>query len=340
MRVCTYKRVTPLGEHYRLGLFFNESLIIDPQIVWQKQFELDRRYNAKSRAKEICPELLSDFLTQYQDSAIEMLQETLDAYKDLAKDGILQTKDKAYLSFDLQDDKNTSLSCPLDKINIYRDFYAHEKHVAKGFEKRAEEIPKAWYEIPAYYKGATAGFIGPDDIVTWPYYSNKLDYELEMGIIIGKDGKNIKEENAIDHIFGYTIFNDISARDIQKKEMSIRLGPAKGKDFCSVMGPVIVTKDELGEEPNLKMQAIINGEVWSEGMSGDAHYTWAQMIAHASSEEWVMATDFMGSGTVGTGCGLEIDKWIKPGDIVELEIEKIGRLKNIIGTPNKKEQLC
>jgi 2-keto-4-pentenoate hydratase/2-oxohepta-3-ene-1,7-dioic acid hydratase in catechol pathway len=132
------------------------------------------------------------------------------------------------------------------------------------------------------------------------------------------------------------VFNDISARDIQKKEMAVRLGPAKGKDFCSIMGPVIVTADEfMGKEPNLKMSAIINGEVWSEGMTGDMHYTWAQMIAHASREEWVLATDFMGSGTVGTGCGLEIDKWIQPGDVVELEIEKIGKLKNIIGTPNK-----
>lgn len=336
MKVCTYKRVTALGEFKRMGLFFNESTIIDPQFVWQKQFELEGRFNAHARAKEICPESLSEFISQYQENSFQMLEETLDAFKDLSKDGILKTNNQAVLSFDLNDGKDTGLACPLDKINLYRDFYAHEKHVAKGFEKRGESIPEAWYEIPAYYKGSTSGFIGPDEIVPWPSYTNKLDYELEFGVVIGKDGFNIPEEKALDHIFGYSVFNDISARDIQKKEMAVRLGPAKGKDFCSIMGPVIVTADEFhGKEPNLKMTATINGEIWSEGMTGDMHYTWAQMIAHASKEEWLLATDFMGSGTVGTGCGLEIDKWIQPGDTVELEIESIGKLKNIIGTPNK-----
>ena len=118
--------------------------------------------------------------------------------------------------------------------------------------------------------------------------------------------------------------------------MAVRLGPAKGKDFCSVMGPVIVTADEFkGKEPDLTMTCEVNGEEWSRGQSGDAHYTWAQMIEHASKEEWLLATDFMGSGTVGTGCGLEIDKWIQPGDIMVLEIEGIGKLKNIVGNPNK-----
>src|SRR5690606_16944380 len=119
------------------------------------------------------------------------------------------------------------------------------------------------------------------------------------------------------------------------KEMAIRLGPAKGKDFCSVMGPVIITADELGAEPNLLMTANVNGVEWSRGQSGDAHYSWAQMIEHASKDEWLLSTDFMGSGTVGTGCGLELDKWIQPSDILELEIEKIGKLKNIVGIPQK-----
>jgi 2-keto-4-pentenoate hydratase/2-oxohepta-3-ene-1,7-dioic acid hydratase in catechol pathway len=337
MKICTYLRQTPLGQFKRLGIFFNETTIVDANLVWQKQFELENYFNAKARAMDTLPPLLSDLLTQYQDASTEMLQETLDIFKDLSADGILQTNDLANLSFDLRDDKNVKLACPLDKINVYRDFYAHEKHVKKGFEKRGEEVPREWYEIPAYYKGATAGFIGPDDIVPWPSYTQKLDYELEFGVIIGKDGKNIKEENALEHIFGYTVFNDISARDIQRKEMAIRLGPAKGKDFCSVMGPVIITADEFqGQEPNLLMSATINGEEWSRGYTGDSHYSWAQMIAHASNEEWILATDFMGSGTVGTGCGLEIDKWLKPSDTIVLEIEKIGKLKNIIGTPNAK----
>lgn len=336
MKVCTYNRQTPIGQFKRLGIFFNETTIVDVNLVWQRIFEDEGHFNAKLKANEIAPSNLSAFLTHYQDAAIEMLHETMDAFKELASNNILKTFDQADLAFDLRDDGRVKLDCPIDKINCYRDFYAHEKHVAKGFEKRGEPIPEAWYEIPAYYKGPTSGFIGTGEIVPWPSYTKKLDYELEFGVIIGKDGKNIKAQNALDHIFGYTIFNDISARDIQKKEMAVRLGPAKGKDFCSVVGPVIITADEFeGKEPNLKMTASINGEKWSEGYTGDSHYTWAQMIEHASKEEWLLATDFMGSGTVGTGCGLELDKWIAPGDCLELYIEKIGTLKNIIGTPNK-----
>lgn len=337
MKVCTYKRQTPLGVFKRLGVFFNETTIIDINLVWRKQYELDGFFDPKAKADEIAPSSLSTLLTSYQESSISLLHETLELFKELSAKGILHTNDKAYLSFDLRDTKDVSLGNPIDKINCYRDFYAHEKHVKTGFAKRGEEIPPAWYEMPAYYKGPTSGFIGPEEIIPWPYYTEKLDYELEFGLILAKDGKNIKAENALDHVFGYTIFNDISARDIQKKEMSVRLGPSKGKDFCSVVGPVILTADEFKDsEPNLKMTATINNEVWSEGYTGDANFTWAQMIEHASKEEWLLATDFMGSGTVGTGCGLELDKWIQPGDILQLEIERIGMLKNIVGTPNDK----
>lgn len=335
MKVCTYLRQTPLGQFKRLGIFFNDSTIVDANLVWKLFYEKEGYYNAEAKALSVSPVLLSDFLKTYQESAQEMLDETMDLYKELASEGDLKTKDGGSLAFDLKDDKAVKLACPLDKINCYRDFYVHEKHVAKGFEKRGEPIPEAWYEIPAYYKGATAGFIGPEEIIPWPSYTQKLDYELEFGVVIGRDGKNIKAKDAINHIFGYTVFNDISARDIQKKEMAVRLGPAKGKDFCSVMGPVIVTADELGEEPNLLMTASINGTEWSRGYTGDAHYSWGEMIEHASKDEWILSTDFMGSGTVGTGCGLELDKWIQPSDILELEIEKIGKLKNMVGIPKK-----
>ena len=183
-------------------------------------------------------------------------------------------------------------------------FYAHEKHVAVGFKLRKEPIPPAWYEIPAYYKGSCHSFIGHGDEILWPSYSKILDYELELAAIVGKDGFNLTKKQARHHIFGLTILNDISARDVQKKEMSIRLGPAKAKDFCSVIGPVITTMDEFNyEEPNLAMMARINGKEWSRGKSGDAYYSFSQMIAHVSQEEWILAGDLLGSGTVGTGCG-------------------------------------
>jgi 2-keto-4-pentenoate hydratase/2-oxohepta-3-ene-1,7-dioic acid hydratase in catechol pathway len=332
MKIVSFKRQSSSGEEIRLGILENQHLIIDVNLIWKKFYENKNRYQPKFHADLHAPKLLSEFLKKHQESSTAILHETVDLYKQMAKAGNLTTLDGGNLAFDLRDDKSVNLTKPLDSIHCYRDFFAHEKHVKVGFEKRGEQIPEAWYELPVYYKGATAGFIGPDELMKWPSYSDLLDYELELGIIIGRDGKNIKEDHALDYIFGYTILNDVSARDIQKKEMSCRLGPAKAKDFCSIIGPVIVTQDEFHRsEPNLRMTATINGELWSNGLSGDANYSFSQMIDFASRDEWILATDFMGSGTVGTGCGLEINKWIKSGDVVELEIEKIGKLKNIVG---------
>ncbi len=332
MRVCTFKRPTPFGVQKRLGLFFDEKILIDVNLLWQAEFERQGFFAPEKRAQLFAPTSLAQFLRIHQDAAIAMLQDTLELYKKLSKEGL------THFAFHLLDAPDVRFDAPLDEIAMYRDFYAHEKHVKKGFEKRQEDVPTAWYEIPAYYKGGNTGFIGQDDIIPWPFYTQKLDYELELGVIIGRDGKNVKAQNIKKHIFGFTILNDISARDIQRKEMSIRLGPAKGKDWCSVMGPVIVTFDEFNyEEPNLLMTAAVNGEEWSRGYSGDSHYSWGEMIEHMGMEEWIRATDFIGSGTVGTGCGLELDKWIKPGDLLELSIEKIGTLKNIVGTPNKRD---
>lgn len=332
MKVCTFKRPTPFGEVKRLGLFFDEKTLIDVNLLWARAFKVQGFYDPQNRAQMFAPPSLAQFLKIHQDASIPMLQESRELFEKLSQDGHTD------VAFHLYDAKDIRFEAPLDEINMYRDFYAHEKHVRKGFEKRNEEVPAAWYEIPAYYKGGNTGFIGQDEIIPWPFYSQQLDYELELGVVIGRDGKNIKASEVKKHIFGFTILNDISARDIQRKEMSIRLGPAKGKDWCSAMGPVIVTFDEFNyEEPDLLMTAAVNGEEWSRGKSGDSHYSWGEMIEHMTMEEWTLATDFIGSGTVGTGCGLELDKWIKPGDLLELSIERIGTLKNIVGTPNKRE---
>lgn len=340
MKICTYKRQTVLGIFNRVGILLDDSSIVDVNLVWKKEFEKEGFYNPLVKALEVAPLSLANIISTYQNGAIDFFKETQDLYFELKKLGELTTSDGGALSFNLAADEAASLTRPLDKINCYRDFYAHEKHVKTGFAKRGEEIPEAWYEMPAYYKGATAGFIGPNDIIPWPSYTDKLDYELEFGLVIGLDGKNIKAKDAKDHVFGYTVFNDISARDIQKKEMSVRLGPAKGKDFCSIMGPVIITADEFTTiDPNLKMTAKINDELWSEGLTSDSNFSWSEMIEHASKDEWLLATDFMGSGTVGTGCGLELDKWIKEGDTIELEIEMIGKLINTVGKKRTQDNL-
>lgn len=315
MKIINYSLNSDRLNHSRMGIL-ESNKILDPNRSFELYFS-NFFSNPSERAYDYCPSSLNKLL-RLKTNPLAILNEAIK----------LPNESKYYLDFST----DIKLNSPLDKIETYRDFYAHEKHVRTGFKKRNEEIPAAWFEIPAYYKGATQGFIGHEDEILWPCYTDVLDYELEMGMIIGKDGKNISQENAKDYIFGFTILNDISARDIQRKEMSIRLGPAKGKDFCSILGPLIVTFDEFNFlEPNLKMTAKINGETWSEGMSGESHFTWAQMIEHVSKDEWILAGDLFGSGTVGTGCGLELDKWIKSGDKLELSIDKIGTLTNIVG---------
>ena len=334
MKICSYVSHSDLIPTQRLGILLDDNRILDPNLCWALDYFREGRYNPFNRADDKLPSSLYSIL-QLKDNPLESLLESYGLFLFLEKVGDLEFPNGTSIVHQLENSTEISLTKPLDKISTYRDFYAHEKHVKKGFEKRKEPIPEAWYEIPAYYKGATEGFIGPNDQVLWPHYTDVLDYELELAVVIAQGGYNIKEGNALEHVFGFTILNDISARDIQKKEMSIKLGPAKGKDFCSVIGPVITTIDEFNnKEPDLLMTASVNGKEWSRGQSGDSHYSFTEMIAHASQDEWVLPADLFGSGTVGTGCGLELDKWIKPGDTVDLTVEGIGTLTNKIGNKN------
>ncbi len=226
-----------------------------------------------------------------------------------------------------------SLKTPIPNPKMMRDFLSFETHTANGFKRRNEPIPEAWYKMPVYYKGNPHTLIGHEEPVHWPSYTRIMDYELELACVIGKGGKNIDADQAADHIVGYAIMNDFSARDIQKYEMMCRLGPAKGKDFCTAVGPWLVTADEIKNPRDLRMIARINGEVWSDGNAGTSHWTFEQMIAHVSQEEDIYPGDILGSGTVGFGCGLELDRWLQPNDTVELEITGLGILRNQVIKP-------
>jgi 2-keto-4-pentenoate hydratase/2-oxohepta-3-ene-1,7-dioic acid hydratase in catechol pathway len=219
------------------------------------------------------------------------------------------------------------LVAPLPNPPSLRDFIAFEDHIAATSRKRGQPIPPEWYKAPVYYKGNHRTVIGPDETMPWPLETTKLDYELELACIIGRRGKDIPERQAEAYIAGYTIMNDFSARDIQFQEMACRLGPAKGKDFATALGPCLVTPDEIGDLRDLTMIARVNGEEWSRGRFGSIHWTFPQMIAHVSRGEAIYPGDVFGSGTVGGGCGLELDRYLRPGDVVELEIQPIGILR-------------
>lgn len=231
----------------------------------------------------------------------------------------------------------TKLLAPLPEPRQIRDGMFFEEHVLNAGRRVAERlgtppppVPKIWYERPIYYLTSRYSVAGPEHTVQWPKSSKVMDFELELACVIGKAGRDIPPEKAMGHVFGYTIFNDFSARDVQALEMQGRLGPSKGKNFdgSNVFGPWIVTADEIGDVDNLKMEARVNGERWGGGNTKAMHHKWPDVISFISRDETVHAGEIIGSGTVGTGCGLELGRQLNDGDVVELEIEKIGVLRN------------
>jgi 2-keto-4-pentenoate hydratase/2-oxohepta-3-ene-1,7-dioic acid hydratase in catechol pathway len=261
------------------------------------------------------------------------------------------------------DRASVELLSPVPRPESIREFMVFEQHVINctrrfgmprwvaSLDRFAEKtlgrtatlayrIAQPWYERPVYYKGNRMNVIGDGASVTIPRYTKAFDWELEFGIFLCKRGRDIPKEKARDFIGGYTIFNDFSARDIQKREMGGRLGPAKGKDFDggNAIGPVLVTPDEIPDPYNLAMRARVNGEEVSYGHTKGMRWTFEELIAYVSQDETLYPGEFFGSGT-GTVpesganrccCGLEMGRFLKAGDTVELEVERIGKLTNHI----------
>jgi 2-keto-4-pentenoate hydratase/2-oxohepta-3-ene-1,7-dioic acid hydratase in catechol pathway len=224
------------------------------------------------------------------------------------------------------------LLAPVPRPRVVRDFLTFEGHMlTAGKALGRTQIPPVWYEVPAYYKGDPDTVVGTDATVYWPQYCEKFDFELELGMVIGRRGKNIEKADAGRYIAGYTIWNDYSARDQQMKEGPLGMGPSKGKDFDTgnAVGPYLVTADEL-DVRDLKMTARINGEVWTDSSTAGRQFSFADLIVHVSQSETIYPGELWGSGTTTGGSGLELDRWLKPGDVVELEIEGIGILRNRI----------
>jgi fumarylacetoacetate (FAA) hydrolase len=214
---------------------------------------------------------------------------------------------------------DVDLRSPVAHPPSIRDFYAFEQHVKTARALRGQDVPKEWYEIPVFYFSNPAAVYGPDEDVPYPDDTQELDYELEVAAIIGAEGR----------IGGFTVMNDWSARDLQRAEMRVGLGPAKGKDFATSLGPIVVTPDEFPGTSGA-MVGRVNGEERSSGELADMDHSWDAIVAHAARNTTLRAGDVLGSGTVGTGCILEHGdgRWLKRGDVVELEVEGIGVLRN------------
>ncbi len=251
----------------------------------------------------------------------------------------------------------TVLHAPLQPPPQMRDCLCFEGHLVQAFRNlrtmRAQQspdpaakmaemerdgvlaVPKTFYEQPIYYKANRFAVTGTNHDVVWPSYSEFMDFELEFGIYIGKKATNVRADAARPYIYGYTIFNDMTARDAQMAEMGGQLGPAKGKDFdtSNPMGPCLVTADEMPDPYGLTMTARVNGEEWSRGNSGTMFWNFEAVIAHISRDETLHPGEFLGSGTVESGCGVELMRFLKPNDVVELEVEGIGILRNRLVRP-------
>jgi 2-keto-4-pentenoate hydratase/2-oxohepta-3-ene-1,7-dioic acid hydratase in catechol pathway len=213
-----------------------------------------------------------------------------------------------------------------------RDFLAFEGHLLNAYKNLGKDIPPEWYEIPAYYKGMPDTVVGPETEVSWPAYSDQLDHELELAAVIGTTVKDVAPEDAPAAIFGYTIWNDLSARDVQRREGAVGMGPGKAKDWdgSNVLGPCIVTADEF-DASDARMRVRVNGEQWGEDTTAHMHHTFSAMVAYASRSQTLRPGEVFGSGTAAGGSGLELDRWLQEGDVVELEVEGIGVLRNTIG---------
>jgi 2-keto-4-pentenoate hydratase/2-oxohepta-3-ene-1,7-dioic acid hydratase in catechol pathway len=214
-----------------------------------------------------------------------------------------------------------------------RDFLAFEGHMRAALTRLGREIPSEWYEVPAYYKGMPDTVIGPEAVIPWPAWTERLDHELELAAVIGPSPVvDLAPEDAGRAIFGWTIWNDMSARDVQARELPIGMGPGKAKDWdgSNVLGPCIVTADEL-DASDLAMTVRVNGETWGSASSGQMHHSWGDLLAYASRSQTLHPGEVIGSGTAPGGSGIELDRRLAPGDVLELEIEGIGVLRNTIG---------
>jgi 2-keto-4-pentenoate hydratase/2-oxohepta-3-ene-1,7-dioic acid hydratase in catechol pathway len=242
---------------------------------------------------------------------------------------------------------------PIDRVHLLapvpeppsiRDFYAFEAHVATARRSRGLEMEPDWYELPVFYFTNPGAVLGPGDPVRVPAGTSELDYELEVAAVVGVECADVPAAGWLDAVAGFTVMNDWSARDLQRREMALGLGPAKGKDFATSLGPVLVTPEEVLDEagvPGGVMTASVNGEEWSRGELADLHFSWGELLAHASRSTSLRPGDVIGSGTVGTGCILELGlvhgrdryPWLSVGDEVTLRVEGIGELTSGVGEP-------
>lgn len=332
MKLATFRIATPVGPVDRFGMVHmagGRTWLVDANFACAAQAAANGHHAPLAWADAMLPSELSAYCTLYGVSLAPLeaaLKFALSQF-DPARPGALAGPRGERVVWALEE---VRLRPPVPRVPVLRDFAAFEDHLENTFGKMGLKIPPVWYEQPTAFKANSTSLVGHDDEVVWPRYTEKLDYELEVAAVIGKPGRNVSLADANQHVLGYTLLNDFSARDTQRGEMAISTGPFKGKDFAWGLGPWIVTLDELGDPATLKMSVRINGETWAESTPGEMQWSFPEVVAYTSQDETLNIGDVIGSGTVNRGCGFEIDRWVKPGDTVELVADRIGVLRNRI----------
>jgi fumarylacetoacetate (FAA) hydrolase len=234
-----------------------------------------------------------------------------------------------------------TLHAPVPQPPSVRDFYAFEQHVKTARQRRGLEMDPDWYQLPVFYFSNPAAIVGPRDPVPMAPGTAQMDFELEVACVVGMAGRDLSPREASRHIAGFTVMNDWSARDIQRREMKLSMGPVKGKDFGTTLGPVLTTPDELedaraGRAFDLAMTATVNGREYSRASLAEIYWSFEEMLSYASRGTELVPGDVIGSGTCGTGCILELSlvhgedryPWLLSGDEVSLSVERLGRITN------------
>jgi 2-keto-4-pentenoate hydratase/2-oxohepta-3-ene-1,7-dioic acid hydratase in catechol pathway len=319
MKVSRILRSGPDGDDARtVAVIPEDELVIDLRVA--ERLRLERRGASSDAAMRIAEALFPGSLSAAIGSGETFKEHVAAALSEREEDTLIPFSEVRW--------------APAIDPPVMIDGSAFEQHLVNAHARGKREVPDLFYELPVYYKMNPVTVLGNDATVRWPGGARYMDYELELAIVIGTSGSDLRPEEALDHVFGVTIMNDFSARDVQAHESAGGFGPAKGKDFGTALGPWVTTLDEL-DLGDLTMLARVNGEEWSRGSTSTQTWSSEELVAYASRNEVVVPGQVIGSGTVGLGCGLELYRKLKPGDVVELEIEGIGTLSNRVGEPSQ-----
>jgi 2-keto-4-pentenoate hydratase/2-oxohepta-3-ene-1,7-dioic acid hydratase in catechol pathway len=322
MRLVSFELPSTMGPQIRTGALDADGLIID--LAAAHRLKLLEEGLAPEAAARVSGALLPGDMVGLIEGGARSLDAAREAL-DWAAANVASLNDITV--------NGARLRAPIPRPPMLRDFMGFEQHLRNIYPKLGRDIPPEWYKLPVYYKGNPGSLATHGDAIAIPSYGgDTLDIEFELALVIGRGGRDIPPARAREHIFGYMIYNDFSERNIQAREMSVGLGPAKGKDFLGghCLGPALVTADEVPDIYNLRMIARVNGDVWCDTNSGTIHWTFEQMIAHASTDETLRPGEVLGSGTVGGGSGTERGTLLRRGDVVELEVERLGILRNTV----------